>query len=392
MGETEVRNAAGSCPHFQHHEPGLDGEELYGLYRELREHPVARSEESGGYWMLSRFDDVRAALKDWETYSSAQGCFLPDLGFRSLGLELDPPEHGVYRRLYVAIGGRPVVEENEDKLAGLAARVVDEFAARGGGDAVEQISEVLPVEGIALMAGLSASTAGVVRAMTVEAWKRMSTDPDALTPLTQVLLDEVASRRGQASSDFVTTLANAEVFDRPITDEEVGNILVSAIIAGHETTMNASANLMLELARDRELQGRLREEPELISHVVEESLRHRAPVHLFFRTLTKDVTLHGTEMRASDKVAILYASANRDPDRFGPDSDEFVPEREDVSHVSFGWGIHRCVGAPLAQAELRMLVKELLAAGDFEVAGEIGPAVLEGGHHMGFKSLPLRFV
>jgi cytochrome P450 len=227
--------------------------------------------------------------------------------------------------------------------------------------------------------------------MTVEAWERMSTDPDALTPLTKVLLAEVDSRRGEDSADFMTTLANAEVFDRPITDEEVGNILVSVIIAGHETTMNASANLMLELAKDPALQARLRDEPEHVPQVVEESLRHRAPVHLFFRTLTQDVTLHGTKMKAGDKVAVLYASANRDPERF-PEPDKFDVDREDVGHVTFGWGIHRCVGAPLAQAELRMLVLELLRHGEFELAGEVGPAVLEGGHHMGFKSLPIRFV
>ena len=386
-----VRDAVGECPHFDHHDHGVDGEELYGLYAQLREHPVAWSDHSGGFWIISRFDDVRAALKDWETYSSAQGCFLPDLGFRSLGLELDPPEHGVYRKLYLAIGGRAVVAAQEEKLAELSRRVVGEFAARGGGDAVKEISEILPVEGIALMAGLSPETSGLVRDMTVEAWKRMSTEPDALAPLTQVLLKEVADRRGEESDDFMTTLANAEVFDRPITDEEVGNILVSVIIAGHETTMNASANLMLELAKDRDLQADLRANPDRIPHVIEESLRHRAPVHLFFRTLTRDIAVHGVEMKAGDKVAVLYASANRDAERF-EDPDAFKPEREDVGHVSFGWGIHRCVGAPLAQAELRMLAGELLAQGDFELAGPVGPAVLEGGHHMGFKSLPLRFV
>jgi cytochrome P450 len=373
MAETQVGKTADRCPHFQHHEPGLDGEELYDLYAELRDHPVAWSEESGGYWILSRFDDVRAALKDWQTYSSAQGCFLPDLGWRSLGLEVDPPEHGTYRRLYLAVGGRPVVERNEGKLEGLAARIVGEFAVDGGGDAVREISEVLPVEAVALMSGLSPQTASSVREMTVEAWKRMSTDPNALTPLTNLLLEEVASRRGQGSDDFMTTLANAEVFDRPITEEEIGNILVSTIVAGHETTMNASANLMLDLAGDRELQARLRVRPDLIAQVVEESLRYRAPVHLFFRTLTTDVTLHGTEMRQGEKVALLYASANRDRERFGAEAEAFDPEREDVGHVSFGWGIHRCVG-------------------DLELAGEVGPAVLEGGHHMGFKSLPLRFV
>jgi cytochrome P450 len=87
---------------------------------------------------------------------------------------------------------------------------------------------------------------------------------------------------------------------------------------------------------------------------------------------------------------VLYASANRDPDRY-PDPEVFDADREDAGHLSFGWGIHRCVGAPLANAELRMLCEELLRHGPFVLAGPPEPSPLEGGHHMGWHRLPIAF-
>jgi cytochrome P450 len=385
------RAGANTCPRFDHHDASLLGDELYNIYRDLREQPVAWSDLHGGFWIVSRHDDVRAVLKDHETFASGQGCFLPVTpGFRSLGLESDPPEHGKFRKLFLGLAGRAAVEASEPLLRRMTRRVVGEFAALGGGDAVSEISEKLPVEGIALMCGLSAQTAAQVREMTVEMWKRMSEDPSAVAPLMRLLLGEVAARRGHGRSDYLTSLADAEIDGRPLTEDELGNVLLSAVVAGHETTMNASSNLMLELAKAPDLQRRLREDAGLVPHVVEEALRHRAPVHLFFRTVTRDATFAGTAMRAGDKVAVLYASANRDPDRF-EDADVFDPHRDDLGHLTFGWGIHRCVGAPLAQAELRMLCEELLRHGRFVLDGTPEPSSLEGGHHMGWRRLPIAF-
>ena len=373
---------------FDHHDQGLRRDELFGIYERLRRHQIAWSDSNGGFWILSRYEDVRAALKDWETFSSAEGCFLPALGPRILGLESDPPDHATYRRLFLPVGGRIAVEAVTARLRELTERIVTEFVDAGGGDAVAAISERLPVEGIALMAGLSRDKAVRVREMTLDAFSRMGTHPDWLVPLATMLLEEAKARTGGSDDDFLTRLANATIDGRPISDDEIGNILVSTIIAGHETTMNASSHLMHELARNPELQERLRSEPELAPQVVEETLRHQAPVHLFFRTLTHDVTLHGETMRKGDKVAVLFASANRDPEQFER-PEQFDPDRDFTGHLGFGWGIHRCVGAPLAQAELRMLALELTSRCKFEVSGEVETKPLAGGHHLGLRRLPL---
>ena len=388
--EREERQRTTPCPHFDHHDQSMLGDDLYEVYERLRSQPVAWSDRWGGFWILSRYDDVRAALKDHDTFISGQGCFLPMSDFLSLGLENDPPEHGPYRKLFLGLAGRSAVEAAEDRLRELTHRIVGEFAASGGGDAVTQVSERLPVEAIALMAGLSKETAGHVREMTVEMWKDLRQDPSVIAPLIGLLLGEVEARRGLGMDDYLSSLGEARIDGRPLTQDEIGNILLSAVVAGHETTMNASSNLILELAKDTELQRRLRKDPSFVPIVVDESLRHRAPVHLFFRTVAKEVTVDSTTLKPGDKVALVYASANRDPARF-EDPAMFDPDRDDLTHITFGWGIHRCVGGPLAEMELRMLTEELVTHGTFVLDGEPEPSVLEGGHHMGWHRVPIAF-
>lgn len=388
---TVVSNESHSpCSHFDHHDESIRGDDYYEIYDRLRDTPVAWSPEHGGFWMVSGYAGARVVLKDHTIFSSAGGCFLPDLGYRNLALEQDPPEHGPFRKLFATMVGRSAVLAHEDAIEEMISRVISAFVAAGSGDARTEICEKIPVESVALMFGLSADTASQVRELTTEAWKRMATDPAAVAPLATLLLLEVAERRRRAQDDFLTELTRAEIDGRPLTDEEIGNVLIGAVIAGHETTMNASTNIILELAQDPELQLRLRNRTELIPNVVDESLRHRAPIHVFFRTVTKDTILEGTPMQAGEKVAVLYASANRDPGRFDEPA-VFRPEREDIAHLAFGWGIHRCVGAFLAQTELRLLIEEMLGHGIFRLTGKPVPAALEGGHHMGFAAVPIRY-
>jgi cytochrome P450 len=385
--------AKSPCPHFDHHARDITGEDYYGLYERMREVPVSWSDANGGFWIVSGYEEVVAALKDHETFCSSQSCFLPPPpGLRFLGLESDPPEHGVFRKLFLPLAGRGAVLAAEDDLRAMTERIVGEFAAAGGGEAIEQVAERLPVEGIALMAGLSAESAVQVRELTVTMFAGLGTDPDATVPLLGMLMGEVERHRGSDGTDFFSTLGAAEYEGRKLTDDEIGNVLLSVVIAGHETTMNAASNLIVELARNPALQDDLRRRPELIPATVEETLRHRSPVHLFFRTVTRDAVLGGVEMSAGDKVAVLYASANRDPRQFDA-ADEFDLEREGINaHVAFGTGIHRCVGAPLAQVELRLLTAELLSHGNIELVGEPEISSLEGGHHLGWKKLPVGFV
>jgi len=200
---------------------------------------------------------------------------------------------------------------------------------------------------------------------------------------------EVGLRRREPRDDFLTSLIDTMVDDRPVSDEAVVAWLVGAVFAGHETTLLAGAAQINDLARDPALQRRLRAQPELIPSAVEESLRLNSPVQRFFRTLTEDVEMHGITMRAGDKVMVIFAAANIDPARF-PDPLLVDVERDFTRHLGFGWGVHRCVGAPLALHELRVLTEVMLRAGEFTPGGEPrfgGPAAR--GSFIGLQALPL---
>lgn len=384
----QTREAAATCP-FNHHDSSVRGDAFYSIYDEIRAGGVSWSTHYGGFWLVADYANARVVLKDHRMYSSADGCFLPDAGDRALGLEQDPPEHTPFRKLFTAGVGRPAVARHEGALKEMIDRVVTRFAASGGGDAREEVSEQVPVEAVALMFGLSADVSSRLRELTTNAWRLKASDPDAFGRVGSLLLSEAQARREDPKEDFLTTLVHAEVDGERLDDGQLANFLIGAVVAGHETTMNASTNLLHELSRDVELQERLRRDPSLIPRVIEESLRHRAPIHLFFRTATADGTLGDVAISAGDKVAVLYAGANRDGAKF-PDPDAFDPDRADVSHMSFGWGVHRCVGSFLAQTELRLLVEALLSAGTWVPDGPVEHAPLEGGHHMGFKHLPLK--
>jgi len=375
------------CP-FDHHTTEVVGDDLYEIYADIRQQGPTWSPNHGGFWMLTSHEAVKAALKDHETFSSAVGGnFLPDNGYRNLALEQDPPDNAPFRSIFLQAVGRNAVLAHEEQLHRMVDRIVNDFVQLGGGDARAHISEKVPVEGICLMLGLSAAAARQVRRLATEAWKVMYTDPTALQPMFDMLMKEVAARYTDPRDDFLTYLTATEVDGQLLTIERIANILNGAVFAGHETTMNASSNLIAELARDPDLQERLHENPEEIPRAVEESLRHRAPIHLFFRTVLRDTEFMGVTMRTGEKVALFYAGANRDPNRFA-NPDGFDPERPDVAHLSFGFGVHRCVGSFLAQTELRLITSALLNAGKLRL-DKVQFGSLTGGHHMGMTSVEI---
>ncbi len=362
------------CPHFDHHQT-LGDAERYERYAELRACPVARSEASGGFWILSRHDDVLAAAEDWRTYSSADGVLAPPPAgrrARQVALEQDPPEHTVYRKLYAELLSRPRVRAIEgDIRANAAARLAALAEATAGGEPADFIAHVaapVPIEALAILLGFDPDITAQLRDLTVAELARIHRPADeaAARPeltLMDLLRAQIDDRRDHPRDDFATLLVQQDL--PPIG---MLSFLVGAVIAGHETTLIAATNLAYQMGLDPALQSRLRAEPHLIPRAVDESLRHRPPVQNFVRTLTRDVEHHGVTMRAGDKVMLLFGSANRDPERWpgdpGPshyDLDRHASDRDAGRHLAYGAGIHRCVGAFLAEVELHVLVEELVA-------------------------------
>lgn len=353
------------CPHFDHHQE-LPEAERYQRYDELRRCPVSRSDASGGFWILSRYGDVAAAAEDWRTYSSAEGVLLPAPAGRrgrQVALEQDPPEHTTYRRLYADLLSRQRVGAIEADIRATAAARLASLAAAGEGDFVEQVAAPVPIETLGLLLGLDPDVTAHLRQLTVAELGHVdrpdghSARPE--TTLMDLLRSVIEDRRSHPRPDFVTMLTEQDL-------PPVGllSFLVGAVIAGHETTLSAAANLAYQLGLDPALQDRLAAQPELIPRAVDESLRHRSPVQNFVRTLTTDVDHDGVTMAAGDKVMLVFGAANRDESRFPDpgrfDLDRYATDRDAARHLAFGWGVHRCVGAFLAEAELRILAEELV--------------------------------
>ena len=350
---------------FDHHEALPDGER-YARYEELRGCPVAHSDALGGFWVLSRYDEVMAAAEDWRTYSSAEGVLLPAPAgrrARQVGLEQDPPDHTAYRRLYADLLARPRIRGIEAGIRATASAKLAELAALEAGDFVEHVAAPVPIETLGMLLGLDAEVTTQLRDLTVAELGHINRPEGASARPELTLMDLLRSviedRRDQPRDDFVTMLTRQDL-------PPVGllSFLVGFVIAGHETTLSAATNLAYQLGLDHQLQVRLAAQPELIPRAIDESLRHRSPVQNFVRTLTREVDHGDVTMHAGDKVMLLFGAANRDPQRYrGPDIfdlDRYASDRDAAKHLAYGWGIHRCVGAFLAEVELRILVEELL--------------------------------
>ena len=386
------------CSHFDHHASSLNHGNVYQIYEHLREScPVTRSERYGGFWVVSRYADIVTVLMDPTTFCSSKGVHIPrqEGQMHVIPIDFDPPMHTQYRRIFTDALAPRQIRPLEPFIQRIIAELLDPFVHNGGGDFVREVAMPLPIRVISGILGLSEQTTAQVRDLTEQIWARFGQEqnPAPLRNLLTLVMSEANERRLNPQDDLLTTLVQTTIDGRLLQDEELQSILTSFVVAGHETTMNAAGNLLYYLAEQPGEQERLRQNPALIPEVVEESLRYDTPAHLFARTVTRDTILGSVQMKQGDKVALLLASGNRDPELFH-EPDQFVSGRKSAGqHLAFGRGIHLCSGATLARTELRLLLEALLHTyPPFRIDGEVVWSHMEGGHHMGVRSLPMTFL
>jgi cytochrome P450 len=383
---------------FDPYAEGLGEPGVWDAYTALQEAGgIARSEKRGGFWMMSGYQEVRSALRDPDSFSSASGHRLPTDGSQaSIPIDFDRPLHTDYRKVMMLALSPPRVREMRPFLRETVRDLLSSFHEGGGGDFVGQVALPLPLQVLTELVGFSAETVAQFRGLTEAMWARVAVVDfaEARSEIAALMLRELDAHRRDRPDDFVTRLLDARVGRegerRPLTEDEQARILTTFAVAGHETTMNAASTLVHLLASDPDLQGRLRADPTLAPQFVEEMLRFRTPSQNFARRTTCPVTVGDVEIPAGDAVLLSYAAANRDPARF-PDPNHYDPDRDARGHLAFGWGIHLCMGAALARAELVILLETLCEYPPLRAAipEEWGP--LQGGNHLGLKRLPLRF-
>lgn len=325
-----------------------------------------------GFWAITKHADVKKISRDPRTFSSALGStFIPDqdeetlMMLRLSVLNMDDPQHTRYRNI-VAKGFTPrVIAKLVEDTNARAARVVDEVVARGECEFVNDIASKVPIQTICTMLGLDDE----LWPRMVELTNMMISGLDAegqgagqiAAMEVYALCDQMAAaRRAEPRDDIMTALVNAEVDGERLDDGELNMFFITLIVAGNETTRNLINHSMLALIDNPGEADRLRADESLWPTAVEEMLRYGTSIANFRRTATTDVELRGTKIKAGDKVVMYYASANRDEEVFA-DPHRFDVSRRPNDHVTFGGGgVHFCLGASLAKAQIRATMQEVV--------------------------------
>jgi len=326
--------------------------------------PVARSDQYGGFWVVTRYEDALSVAQDWATYSSAHGLSVtrsPTV-VRNLPVEADPPEQRVYKRLVNPHFTPAAVARWEDATRDLVNRLIDEFVEDGECEFMDGFARPLPSLAFFELA-LNAPAEDLEKVARLASKSSVPEDPEqreCWLGLYAWIKEFTARRRaGPPRGDVVDAVLNAEIDGRPITEDEVIGTVQLLILGGLETTAGALGLMVERFCRRPEIPELLRARPELIPQAVPELLRIDPPFVSVGRTATRDAELGGRTIRRGDKVLIHWASANRDAAEFA-DPDSVVLDRERNRHLSFGAGPHRCAGSNLARLNLRVALEELL--------------------------------
>jgi cytochrome P450 len=334
----------------------------------LRAHEPVR-EYAAASWTVARYEDVRAISRDPELFCSGRGVLINDPlrhggGIEGSVIHMDPPEHGPWRRLVTRRFTPHAVGGLEARVRSVARAVLDDIPAGAEVDFVDAIAAPFPVLVIAELLGVDPNDREKFRQWSdaaIEAPDR----PDAMNDLAALfryLIAHVEGRRANPTDDIASAIVHAEVAGEPVTTPEAVGYLLTLLVAGNETTRHLVSGSAATLAEHPEQRAFLAREPGRIATAIEECLRWVTPVQAFGRTATRDTDIRGVPIAAGNFVVMLYASANRDEDAFGPTAAEFdVTRPVDAQHVAFGFGEHLCVGASLARLEGRVLLEELLA-------------------------------
>ena len=381
----------------------------YPAYAALRDRdPVHRSRLMNA-WVFTRHSDVDAILRDHRHFSNdprkgeltrRQRLNLPaDDEFTMLFL--DPPDHKRLRALVNKAFTPKAVNALEPHIRSLLGSLLDDIDDPAGGfDLMEAVAQPLPVIVIAEMLGVPPEDRARFK---VWSDQRARVLEPAIEPEERAVADAAArafddyfrpiieARRAAPQGDIVSALAQAEDEGDRLTERETLNMLRLLLIAGNETTTNLIGNGILALLRHPDQLQRLREDRSLIPAAVDELLRFDSPVQTDFRRTLADCAVNGFALRRRQNVVLLLGAANRDPDVF-EDPDRLDIGRSEGAHLSFGRGIHHCIGAPLARLEGRIVLETLLER--FSRIDLLGPRprFRDGIVLRGLQSLPVRCI
>jgi cytochrome P450 len=382
-----------------------------------REAPVFWHERPGAapFWAITKHEDIVKIARQPRLFLNRPRLAIftrelepPDIQdppTRHL-LNMDPPDHGQFRLLASRRFTPRALRRLEPQIEEIAGQILDGWAERctgeelAEGDFVVDVAAKLPLAVIAEMLGVPRRDWHLLFQWTNETIG--STDPEYQEGSTPSQTAErarialfgyfhrmVQERRAEPTEDLVSLLANAEIDGHRLHDLELLSYFYVLVVAGNETTRNATSGGLLALIEHPDEMQRLRSEPSLLSTGVEEILRWSTPVIQFARTASEDTEIRGQKIRAGESLALFYPSANRDEEVF-EEPFAFRVAREPNPHLAFGIGEHFCLGAHLARLELQIIFRELLRRLEHvELAGPVDR--LRSSFVGGIKHMPVRY-
>ncbi|MCW2887261.1 MAG: cytochrome [Streptosporangiaceae bacterium] len=347
----------------------------YETYRWMRDEAPVYHSERWGFYALSRHEDVVAAHRDWETFSSAYGITLDVLSMRTrldskMMIIMDPPEHDRLRKLVRQVFTRRAIANLEPLVVEVITSYAEELAGKDSFDLVADFAALFPVEIICSMLGVPAGERQQIRLWTDEFLHREQNDPNitesgliASAEMFEYML-ELAREKRRAPDDLIMSrLATATYDDEDgvaqyLTDEDISSFVVLLASAGSETVTKLVGNGVVAFHDNPDQWQRVLADPELIPGAVEEMLRLNPPSQYQGRFTTRDVTLHGETIPAGSPTVLVTGAATRDP-RVHERPDVFDITRGGTTTVAFGYGSHSCLGAWLARLEARVTFQQL---------------------------------
>ena len=360
----------------------------FGVYRWMRDEAPVFYSEKWNWWALSRFEDVRAAATDPQTFLSYQGIDIDDTAKDQSGPgflpDIDNPRHDQIRRMIQPQLLPNRIAEREGAVRAVVRSLVDAWRDRGTVDLAQELAWPMPNEVFFDLLGLPAARQEGRAQLNqwVHELKDRKPDDARLTPVAKAattgiqsyFMDLLHERRARPRADLVTHLVTADIDGVPFAEADFGpasevlGLMMVLFLGGVESTAGLTGTLFKLLAENPDQRAILRANPALIPDAVEEAIRLATPLQLVGRTTARDITLHGVRIPAGGRVVLVYGAANRDERRF-TEPDRFDVTRGRFRHLGFGEGMHGCLGAPLARLEAKIALEEALPVlGDYTIA------------------------
>jgi cytochrome P450 len=375
---------------FSHHSDPF-AQAPFETLAELRARaPISWSTAHDGFWVVTDHRSVVDGLADYTRFTSSFGPAIPanPFGTRHIPVGLDPPLHTAYRRVLNTWFSKAAVTAREPEIRGLVENIVSGLAAQGSWDFVADLADVTPgTVTLGILGWDGGRRLELLEVMARGLRNAAATDPDIVARnaegnrwIREQILAEAADRRACPRPDLMTVLATEPIVDgAAMSDEEISDTVVFLLLAGFHTTSGALTALIVQMARDPQLRALLDADRSMIAPAIDEVIRIFTPVTGVARRVTTDTELGGVAMREGEWALFLNMAANHDPVAF-PDPERFDLTRDRSKSVSFGWGVHRCMGLHLARLILRLEVEAVL---DLLPGYQVDLAHTARSHHLG---------